>query len=401
MDPRIKRIILVLIVTGMMLASPYVPYFWTIGVIFALFLYLVDKSRYFAIGVGILALLYGTGFIPLSAFIGPLMMIFWGEYCLSLFKKTGHNIVIYALGSATALLAAMLYTNEFEPLVGVIALIVLLMLRSILKDRDDGSMIGLLGVGMTITLFEDLQYFVDYQTLAFAVVLCAAFGYFAYRAKTIDISGVFTAVLFGVILISFAGVNWFIIVMMFFILGSIFTKYRYAEKEFLGVAQEKKGRRGYQNAFANAGVGVVGAVLYGLTGDVIYIALFLGSIATATADTLASEIGVTGGTPYLITTLQPVPLGTNGGITVKGELACISGAAVISLATFLLGVAPWYICLLGVAAGFVGTNLDSLYGVLFENKGYIGNSGTNLLATLSGGLFAMFICLLLVLTGTI
>ena len=150
-----------------MSASPYVPYFWTIGVIFALFLYLVDKSRYFAIGVGILALLYGTGFIPLSAFIGPLMMIFWGEYCLSLFKKTGHNIVIYALGSATALLAAMLYTNEFEPLVGVIALIVLLMLRSILKDRDDGSMIGLLGVGMTITLFEDLQYFVDYQTLAF------------------------------------------------------------------------------------------------------------------------------------------------------------------------------------------------------------------------------------------
>ena len=201
------------------------------------------------------------------------------------------------------------------------------------------------------------------------------------------------------ILISFAGVNWFIIVMMFFILGSIFTKYRYAEKEFLGVAQEKKGRRGYQNAFANAGVGVVGAVLYGLRAR--HLLLVLGSIATATADTLASEIGVTGGTPYLITTLQPVPLGTNGGITVKGELACISGAAVISLATFLLGVAPWYICLLGVAAGFVGTNLDSLYGVLFENKGYIGNSGTNLLATLSGGLFAMFICLLLVLTGTI
>ena len=77
-------------------------------------------------------------------------------------------------------------------------------------------MIGLLGVAMTITLFKDLEFFVDYQTLAFAVVLCAAFGYFAYRAKTIDMSGVFTAVLFGVILITFAGVNWFFIVMLFF-----------------------------------------------------------------------------------------------------------------------------------------------------------------------------------------
>ena len=40
------------------------------------------------------------------------------------------------------------------------------MLRSILKDREDGPMIGLLGVAMTITLFKDLEFFVDYQTLA-------------------------------------------------------------------------------------------------------------------------------------------------------------------------------------------------------------------------------------------
>ena len=144
------------------------------------------------------------------------------------------------------------------------------------------------------------------------------------------------------------------------------------------------------------GVGVCGAVLYGITGDVIFIALFIGSIATATGDTLASEIGVTGGTPRMITTLRPVPPGTNGGVTWTGELASLFWASVICLLAFLLGVAPWYVCLIGVATGFIGTNLDSLYGALIENKGFIGNSGTNLLATLSGGILAMLICLALV-----
>ena len=401
MDTRIKRLILALLVTALMLGSPYLPFLGIIGIVFALFLYFVEKSKYFAIGVGILSLLYETGYVPVSAFIGPMMMIIWGEYFLKIFKNTGHPILIFSTGATVSLLATMLYTNEFEPLVGIIALIVLLMLRSILTSREDGSMIGLLGVGMTITLFEDLQFFVDFRTLALAVIICAAFGYFAYRAKTIDLSGVFTAVLFGVILISFAGVNWFFVVIMFFILGSLFTKFRYSEKEFLGVAQGKQGRRGYMNAFANAGVGIVGSVLYGLTGDIIFIALFLGSISTATADTLASEIGVTGGKPYLITTFRQVQPGTNGGVTVLGELACLFGAVIICGMAFVLGVAPWYVCLIGVVTGFIGTNLDSLYGALLENKKIIGNSGTNLLATLSGGIIAMLICLALVHLGIV
>ncbi len=401
MDIRILRLIFALIVTALMLGSPCIPALGLVMLAFAAVIYFVEKSRYFAIGIGVIAILYGTGLIPVSALFGPLMMIGWGECLLNIFKNVRHPEFLYTIGSSAALLATTLYTNEYQPLVGIIAVIVLLMLRSILKDREDGLMIGLLGVAMTITLFEDLQFFVDYQTLAFAVVLCAVFGYFAYRAKTIDMSGVFTAVLFGVILITFAGVNWFFVVMLFFILGSYFTKFRYAEKEFLGVAEGKKGRRGYLNAFANAGMGVVGAVLYVITGDVIFIALFLGSIATATADTLASEIGVTGGTPRMITTFHQVTPGTNGGVTLTGELACLFGATLICLLAFFLGVAPWYVCLIGVAAGFIGTNLDSLYGAVIENKGFIGNSGTNLLATLSGGVLAMLICLALVAAGLV
>ena len=391
MDVIRKQLILLSCSTALLIASPFVDFriLALVGIIFSALMYFVGNIRYFSIGAAVLSLLYGIGIIPASAFFGPLVMVLFGELLRTLSVKTGHSLAVFGAGSAAALIFAMLYTKEFEPLVGSLAILVLLMLRSILGEREDGSMLSLVGVSMTIVLFEDLEFLVDLRTLAFAILLCAAFGYFAYRAKTIDLTGVFSAVLFGVILISFTGtVSWFIVILVFFILGSAFTKFKYSEKEFLGVAQGKHGKRGYKNAFANAGVGVAAAILFGVTGDMIYAAVFLGSVSTATADTLASEIGVTGGNPVMITTLKRCPPGTNGGVTLIGETACVVGALIISGLGFLLGIAPWYVCVISAVAGVAGTNLDSLYGAVLENRGVFGNSGTNLLATLSGGVVA-------------
>jgi len=56
----------------------------------------------------------------------------------------------------------------------------------------------------------------------------------------------------------------------------------------------------------------------------------MGSVASAAADTAASEIGVTGKGPYLITTLRPVPRGTNGGVTVRGEAAAVLASLIVA-----------------------------------------------------------------------
>ncbi|MDR3102070.1 MAG: DUF92 domain-containing protein [Methanocalculaceae archaeon] len=393
METRQRPLTMPLMVTLLILIAPLIPAsLLGAGIIFlSIILYVLCKSRYLAISVAMLAFLYGIGFLPIIALLGPMMMMAWGEYLARNLRNYTHETLGFAFGAGLSIAATMFYCRPIDSLVGIIAVILLLMLRSILADRDDAEMISVLGVALTITLFSDLHFSYDETMLTLAVAICVGFAYFAYRAKTVDASGVFAAMLFGIILVTVAGVSWFLVVVSFFILGSFFTKYQYAEKVFLGVEQGKDGRRGYQNAFANALFGVCGAVLFGLTHDEIFVALFLGCIATATADTLASEIGVTGGTPYLITTFRPVPAGTNGGVTMIGELACLFGAIAISGIAFVLAVSPWYICLIGIAAGFFGTNMDSLIGALIENKGVIGNSGTNLLATLSGGLFAMVV----------
>jgi uncharacterized protein (TIGR00297 family) len=91
----------------------------------------------------------------------------------------------------------------------------------------------------------------------------------------------------------------------------------------------------------------------------------------------------------MITTLRKVPIGTNGGVSVKGEAVCVLGSLAVSLVALGLHVITPSMAIICTITGFVGTNLDSLVGALLENKGFLGNAGTNFLATLGGGLFAV------------
>ena len=111
--------------------------------------------------------------------------------------------------------------------------------------------------------------------------------------------------------------------------------------------------------------------------------------------TLASEIGVTGGVPRLITTLKQVPIGTNGGVTLTGQSVAFFGGLVISLVAFLLGMITLPMVAVCTLAGFIGTNIDSFIGATLENRGFLGNAGTNLVATIGGGLVAVALFVLL------
>jgi uncharacterized protein (TIGR00297 family) len=107
-------------------------------------------------------------------------------------------------------------------------------------------------------------------------------------------------------------------------------------------------------------------------------------MAAALSDTLSSELGGLYDNPRLITTLERVPPGTDGGVTWQGEVFGLLGAVVVAGVAFglLPDVSP-----LGAAAvavgGLVGMTVDSLLGATVEGPGF-GNEAVNFAATLVG-----------------
>ncbi len=255
-----------------------------------------------------------------------------------------------------------------------------------------------IGSAMTMWLFLVIGYSVSPAHLVFALAFALLLGYLAYVAGIADTSGLLSATLVGVLIIAFTNVWWFLLLLTFYLLGGGFTKYKYEYKKSLGIAQGKGGARGYRNVFSNSIVAIAASICYTIFPQESYLFLYiyLGSVATATGDTLASEVGTTyKGSPRMITTLKKVEPGTDGGVSTLGETAALLGSLVIAIFAILFGVIevnPIRLCLIGMAivavSGFVGTNIDSLLGATLQQRGILSNNGVNVASTIAGGLVA-------------
>lgn len=243
------------------------------------------------------------------------------------------------------------------------------------------------GSCMVMWLFSFDYPLPDLQHMAGIYVFALALGIAAYRMKAADAEAVLSEVIICLLVIFFTGIVWFLLLLSFYLLGSGFTRYKYARKQELRIAQSRGGVRGYKNVYSNSLVPLVMAVLYGVYGSDIFAFAFLGSVATATGDTLASEIGETArSTPRMITTFRKVEPGVDGGVTLLGEVASVFGSLSTGILAAATGMAGWSGLAAALLGGFLGTNFDSLLGATFQSRGLLSNNGVNLFATLFGAL---------------
>jgi len=112
-------------------------------------------------------------------------------------------------------------------------------------------------------------------------------------------------------------------------------------------------------------------------------------LAEAAADTVSSEYGqATSDTALLITTLERVPAGTDGGMSMGGTVAGIIAAIVVSFVALVAGLLAWRWLWVSATAAVVGMLADSLLGASLERKHVLGNDAVNLLGTLISALLA-------------
>ncbi len=251
----------------------------------------------------------------------------------------------------------------------------------------------------------------DLLNIIVAVIILSIIAIFAYKKQIVTRSGLLAAFALGVSVWLLASWAWFFIMLMFFLITAQFTHYKYQKKRKLGAAQDKSGARAWRNVFVNGilplSFVIIGFVLVMLGGGQdafgrtevgvgtvfipfpvigVVFAAFLGALATHTADTLATEIGLLNPSPpRLITNLREiVPPGTSGGVSLMGELATILGCMIIggtaailaapfwislfgtSLMPELVNFAPVTMVVVALVGGITGCTIDSILGATIQ-----------------------------------
>jgi uncharacterized protein (TIGR00297 family) len=223
-----------------------------------------------------------------------------------------------------------------------------------------------------------------------------------YFIRGVDLSGAIAGWALGCIIILGGGPPLYVALLAFFIIGTLATKLGYGRKARIGVAEEKGGRRGASHAFANVGVAAICAVACwrGLG----FVPLFMGiaALATAAADTTASEIGqLFGKRAFLPLTFRRVERGTEGAISVEGTLAgivagCIVASAGTAMAAhhshagFIGSVAIYksHVIIVLTLCAFLGSYLESILGSWNRRHGSpIANGTLNFANTVLGAFF--------------
>lgn len=211
------------------------------------------------------------------------------------------------------------------------------------------------------------------RRLLFGLLFSGAIGLVAERRGSLTRSGAAGAVITGTTIFGFGGLAWGLTLIYFFVSSTLLSRFKEREKSAVAADKFSKGsRRDLGQALANAGVASAAALCFGLRrrspGPASLLAAFVGALATANADTWATEVGTLSKTPpRLITSGQPVAPGTSGGMTLLGTGAALAGAASVGLVAETLGAGRETMLrgrlpLLGLVGGMAGMLTDSALG---------------------------------------
>jgi uncharacterized protein (TIGR00297 family) len=227
-----------------------------------------------------------------------------------------------------------------------------------------------------------------------ALVLNALLIALAQRAPLLTPQGWVHAGVLGTVLWGSLGWRGWLAVVAYLALGSAVTKVGFKAKQASGLAEARGGRRGPENVWGSALVAAILAALTPLAGPQATLLLvgFAASLAAKLADTFGSEIGKRWGRhTVLITSLRPVPRGTEGAISLEGTAASVLGSSLMAAVMAGLGVIETPQALALVAGvGLAATLLESLIGATLQSRvAWLSNEAVNALQTLVAALLAM------------
>lgn len=237
----------------------------------------------------------------------------------------------------------------------------------------------------------------------FSVVFC----FTAYLSGALSLDGMAAATIAGIYIFGLGGIPAAVVLLLFFLSGSLISTSAETDRDHVLYRVRRSGLQVWANSFwfvlfiALASIGYTQVFIIGA----------LGALATAMADTWATELGSKrfNYSTFLLTTLKEVKAGTDGGVSLPGFIAA-SVAALLFSVTAVFVFSFELPLLIGIfVAGFSGCLVDSYLGAVYQRiskkfrvplgannpRILIDNNVVNLLSTGAGSIIAIIFKLLL------
>jgi uncharacterized protein (TIGR00297 family) len=337
-----------------------------------LLLVLVFRHHLAYAAIAWVMLAFGDGVATLAGKAVPLGRLPWNR------DKSWGGVLAFVVAGALGGLAIGWWMGVSMPVAIVLTAIVAAIAESLPLGLDDNLTVPFAAaVTLIVAGIEPLgPYAVWPDTIPWLIVnaVLALLGYFT---RSVNFSGALGGFILGAILILGAGWPLYVTLLAFFILGTLTTRLGYRKKAAKGLAQEEGGARGFSHAFSNVGVAAICAVAVSRLartegGELLPLFMGMAALATAAADTTASEIGqLAGRRAFLPLTLRRVPVGTEGAVSIEGTVAglvagfIVAVAGVWSLARMygrLFTPNWWLMVALITGSAFLGSYLESIAG---------------------------------------
>lgn len=335
-------------------------------------------------------------------------------------KKTIQGSVIMFIVS---ILLIGLGTRMFQGLVNVppvdlkILLPLSLFVAALVTVAEATSSTG--SDNLTVPLVAAVSYDLFYTTaqngetvtlllwILFSFVLAVG----AVKLNTVSTNGALGAFIMGLFIFGIGSWQFMIPLVVFFVLSSLLSKVGKHRKKTARAVPVKGSRRDIVQVFSNGGIPMLLAIWWFYQPSEWLYAVYLASVAAATADTWETEIGFfSRWVPRNSVTFAKMEPGASGGVTLIGTAGGLLGSIAIAATAYPFlpnpSILKWVI-----AAGFAGSLIDSFLGAsvqglyrcnecnrmteaashcsepatLARGTGYINNDVVNLLCTLSGG----------------
>ena len=244
-------------------------------------------------------------------------------------------------------------------------------------------------------MFDNLAWSNPWEIALTINTMLLLFAFISPKKLLTPIGNINGAIL-GILVWGTLGWRGYLIVMLFFLLGSVLTFVGIEQKEKEGIAEERSGMRGAGNVWSSALAASLCAIATLFCPEPIkglFVLGYVASFCTKLSDTTASEVGKAyGKTTYLITNLKSVPRGTEGAVSLEGTIAGTFASVVLAAIAWVIGLISPIGIIWCVIAAFIATTIESLIGATLEPRfTWLTNDLVNLINTVIGAIAAIFL----------